>query len=179
MMKKSNLNQSGFTLIELLITLAVLAILISIGVASYSGIFSQQALIQKTERVYHILRLANSEAIKLNKKVYVRFCQLGSTEVWKIAMSDQPHCDCFTALSCKIDGLEVVEELADGKSLLTSMSDVTFNNNQVSFSPMRFGINPGSITLTNGNGAKLKVIQSTMRLKICSPNKDQLGYKKC
>lgn len=160
---------------ELLITLAVLVILISVGVASYSGIFSQQELLQRTERVYHFLRLANSQAIKLNKKVYVHFCPSG--DIWKMAMAEQSSCDCFTANSCTLDGSERVEELADGQTI--SASAVTFSSNQASYSSMRFGVNSGSVTLTDSNGSKLKVIQSTYRLKICAPDEARLGYEKC
>jgi len=164
---------------ELIVTLAVLMILISIGVRSYSGIFSQQALIQRTERLYHFLRLANSQSIKLNKKVYVHFCQLSNTGTWKMAMAEQSSCDCFSANSCQLNGVEMVEELADGKTLFTSPSDVGFSGEQASYSPMRFSVNTGHVTLTDANGTKLTVIQSSMRLKICSPDQDQLGYKKC
>jgi type IV fimbrial biogenesis protein FimT len=178
-MIKCHRDITGFTLIELIVTLAILVILISIGISSYNGIFSQQELIQRTERIYHFLRLANSQSIKLNKKVYVHFCQLDNTGVWKMAMAEQSSCDCFTASSCLINGLERVEDLADGKIILTSPSDVKFLGEQVSYRPMRFSINPGSITLSDKNGANLKVIQSRMRLKICSPGKEQFGYKKC
>ena len=178
-MGKFHRNMAGVTLIELIVTLAVLGILISIGVNAYSGIFSRQEIIQRAERIYHFLRLAKSQSIKHNKKIYVHFCQFNNTDAWKMAMAEHSYCDCFTAYSCQVNGLEMVEELADGKTIFTSPSDVTFYGEQVSFSPMRFSVNSGSVTLTDINGAKLKVIQSTMRLKICSPDKDQLGYKKC
>ena len=178
-MKKYHRNMTGFTLIELIVTSAVLVILISIGVSAYSGIFSQQELIQRTERLYHFLRLAKSQSIKHNKKVYVHFCQLADSGTWKMAMAEQSSCDCFVAASCQLNGLEVVEDLADGKTLFTSALDVKFSSNQASFSPMRFSVNAGSVTLTDISGSKLKVIQSTMRLRICSPDNEQLGYKKC
>lgn len=172
-------NHTGLTFFELTISLAILAILMTIGIASYSGTFSQQALINRSERIYHFLRLANTQAVKFNRKVYVKFCQSNTTDAWKMAMSAHSGCDCFTLNSCLLDGLEVIEDVADGKTLLTSAADITFSNEQASYSPMRFGINTGSITLTETHGAKLKVIQSTMRLRICSPEKEQLGYAKC
>ncbi|MCW8994375.1 MAG: GspH/FimT family pseudopilin [Psychromonas sp.] len=178
-MKKYLHNWTGFTLIELIVVLAVLAILISVGVGSYRGVFSQHALIQRTERLYHFLRLAQSQSIKLNKKIYVHFCQSGSSGTWKMAMAEQPSCDCFVSASCLIDGQEMVKELADGKTIFTSAEDVKFFGEQASYNPMRFSVNAGSVTLTDTNGNKLKVIQSTKRLKICSLDQDQLGYKKC
>ena len=178
-MRKCRCNIAGFTLIELLVALAILVILITVGTVSYNRIFSQQALIQRTERLYHFLRFANSQSIKLNKKIYVHFCQLDNSGVWKMAMAEQPNCDCFTASSCLINGVERIDDLADGQIILTSPSDVKFLSDQVSYDPIRFRTNPGSITLSDKNGGTLKVIQSRMRLKICSPNNDQMGYKKC
>lgn len=178
-MKIFHCKKTGFTLIELLASLAVLAILISIGVGAYSGIFSRHELLHRTERLYHFLSLAKSQSIKDNEKVFVHFCQLGESGTWKMAMTHSDSCDCFVANSCLLNGLEVIEDLADGKKIFISASDVTFSGDQASFSPMRFSVNAGSVTLTDVNGSKLKVIQSTMRLKICSPDQDQLGYKKC
>ncbi len=178
-MKKSQRSIRAFTLIELIVTLAVLGILMSIGVAAYSGIFSQQALIQRTERLYHFLRLAKSQSIKHNKKIYVHFCQLNAGATWKMAMAEESGCDCFSALSCQVNGVDMVEDLADGKTIFTSPANVTFSGEQASFSPMRFSVNSGSVTLSDINGAQLKVIQSTMRLRVCSPKQAQLGYEKC
>lgn len=178
-MRKYHHTMIGFTLVECLLTLAVVSILTSIAVNSYSGIFAQQALVQKSERLYHFLRFAKSQSIKYNKKIYVHFCQLGNSGRWKMAMTDLSSCDCFVAHSCLFDGLAMGDELSDGKTLFTSAADITFNGNQVSYSPMRFSLNAGSVTLTDVTGAKLKVIQSTMRLRVCSPDQAQLGYAKC
>ncbi|MCG6200384.1 GspH/FimT family pseudopilin [Psychromonas antarctica] len=178
-MKIDHRKRAGFTLIELLVTLVVLGILISIGINNYSRLFSQQKLVQKTEHLYHFLRLAKSQSIKYNKKIYVHFCQLGNSGKWKMGMTDQASCDCFTPASCLLNGLEVVNELSDGQAVLIAPSDITFSSNQASYSPMRFSVNAGSVTLADDAGYKLKVIQSTMRLRVCSPEQAQLGYKKC
>lgn len=174
--KKENSKSRGFTVIELLIALVVMGILISVGVNAYSGAYAQHELIQKSERLYQFLRLAKSQAIKQNKKIYVHFCQLSNEQSWKMAMTEQPNCDCVVDSPCLLNGSE---EMVDGKILFTSTADITFNGDKVSFSPMRFGVNAGSVTFTDIEGNKLKVIQSTMRLRICSPQQTQLGYKKC
>ncbi|MFT7054365.1 MAG: type IV fimbrial biogenesis protein FimT, partial [Psychromonas sp.] len=41
------------------------------------------------------------------------------------------------------------------------------------------GVNAGSVTLHDNNGNKLQVIQSSMRLRLCSPDTAQLGYEQC
>ncbi|MEH6452631.1 MAG: GspH/FimT family protein [Psychromonas sp.] len=166
----------GFTLVELLITLLVLSVLLSIGVTNYTGLFSQQVLTQTAERVYHFLRLAETEAISRNKIIYVHFCQSQDTQQWKMAMTDLTACDCFSSSSCLLSGNDRVEELSDGKTLF---ADINFAGEQASYKPMRFHVNIGNVTLTDISGNQLKVIQGVYRLRICSPNKAQLGYKKC
>ncbi|WP_022940879.1 GspH/FimT family pseudopilin [Psychromonas hadalis] len=172
-------KQSAFTLIELLISMAVLMILISVASQSYNRLFAHQALTASGERLYQFLRLANSQSVKYNKKVYVHFCQQGTTDRWMMALSEQSACDCFTDNSCLLDGLQQRAELSDGKLVSTSVDDITFNGLQASYNPMRFSVNAGSVILKDNNGYKLKVIQSTMRLRICTPNGPQLGYKQC
>ena len=172
-------NHRGFTLIELMVTITVLLILVSVSVSNYSALMAERALIQKTEHLYHFLRLAKTQAIQDNQKIYVHFCQDGDTEIWKMAMADSADCDCYSATSCLVNGLNHVEQLSDGKILSAAKKDITFSGKKVSYKPMRFGVNAGSVTLHNSNGNKLKVIQGVMRLRICSPGKAQLGYQKC
>lgn len=172
-------KQSAFTLIELLVTVALVAILISVAFADYSHVFAKQALQKKTEHLYHFLRLAKSQSVKYNKKVYVHFCAQGITGKWAMAISEFSSCDCFTANSCLLNGLEQVDTLSDGQIIFISASDITFVGKKITYSPMRFSVNAGSVVLNDHYGHKLKVIQSSMRLRICSPDIKQLGYDKC
>lgn len=159
-------NHSGFTFIELLVSLMVLMILVSVSVSNYGTVFGQQALVQKTEHLYHFLRLAQTQAIKDNQQIYVHFCQDGDS--WKMVMSDSSAVD-----SCLLNG----EQLTDGKKLL--VDEISFVANKVTYKPMRFGINAGTVTLRDSSGSKLSVIQSNIRLRICSPGSAQLGYEQC
>lgn len=177
-MKVSNYALKGVTLIELLVSLAVLGILISIGIASYNRLFAQQNLIQKTEKLYHFLRLANSQAILKNKIIYSHFCPV-NTGAWQVMMSDNNACDCLDMNKCLLDGVRVSENISDGHSIFILANDITFSSQQASYGPMRFDVNTGSVKFSDNSGAQLKVIQSTMRLKICSPEKAMLGYKPC
>jgi len=172
-------KQSAFTIIELLITLTVLMILISVATPAYNYLFSQQALVASGERLYQFLRLASVESKKQNKKIYVHFCQRGTTQEWAMALSENSSCNCFIENSCLVNGLQQRTTLSDGNLVSTFADDITFSGLQASYNPMRFTVNAGSITLTDGSGYKLKVIQSSMRLRICTPDSDQLGYKQC
>jgi type IV fimbrial biogenesis protein FimT len=176
-METAHKKRQGFTLIELMIALAVLAILLSIGVANYTGMFARQELTQTTERVYHFLRLAETEAISQNKKIYVHFCQKEGTQEWRMGMTDLDACDCFSLNSCSLSGNDKTEKLTNGKMVL--VENAFSGDKQASYKPMRFSVNTGNVTLSDLDGNKLKVIQGVHRLRICSPDKAQLGYKKC
>lgn len=169
----------AFSLIELLTAMAVLIILISIASQSYNHLFAQQALVASGERLQQFLRLAKSQSVKKNTKVYVHFCKSLVSDQWKMGMSELGACDCFTKNSCLMNGTEKVVELADGKYVFTSTSNITFSGSQASYTPMRFSVNAGSIVLNDSSGSKLKVIQSAMRLRICTPDGDKMGYKQC
>ena len=172
-------RQTAFTLVELLISLVVLMILISVANQSYHQLFSHQAIVASAERLYQFLGHAKSQSIKYNKKIFVHFCQQGTSQGWRMAQSEQSSCDCFVQNSCVVNGLEYNEVLSDGKLVFTSQNDITFTGLQASYSSMRFSVNAGSITLRDANENSLTVIQSVMRLRVCSADGDQFGYKQC
>lgn len=154
-------------------------ILLSIASQTYHQMFSRQALLASSKDAYQFLTLAKSHAIKYNHKVYVYFCPKGNSGEWIMAQSDQNSCDCSVQNSCLVNGIEFNQPLTDGKLVFTSSTNITFTGLKASYNAMRFSVNAGTILLNDNYGNRLKVIQSAMRLRICSPDSDQLGYKKC
>jgi len=167
----------GFTLIELLITLLILGILLLVSTSSYQSLFAEQSISHVVKQVYYTLKFAKSEAVKRNQRVYVQFCEQDKS--WKMGISDTSGCDCFTPQSCLLGELEMVNDLFDGPHLMINDGDIRFSGSQASYGPLRFSVETGSITFTNSKGKQLSVIQSAMRLRICSPDQDYMGYKQC
>lgn len=165
----------GFTFIELIITLAILGGIAVISTASYQSILANQSLIHRVGQVYYTLQFAKTEAIKRNKKIYVHFCQQDA--IWKVGISDFAGCDCFSANACQLDGVEKVQDLADGETLFVKSSN--FTGSQTSYGALRFSVETGTITLSNSEQKSLSIVQSAMRLRVCAPGQAQLGYKKC
>lgn len=167
----------GFTLLELIISIAIISIISVIGITSYQGIIANQALSYRADQIYYTLQLAQSEAIKRNSKIYVHFCQ--KKLIWKVGLSESSQCDCFTHNSCQLDGIEKVEDLVDGRSLFVNSENITFTRDQASYGGFRFSVETGRITLTNSENQSLSIIQSAMRLRVCAPDIEKLGYPKC
>ena len=172
-----SLIYKGFTLFELMISVAIISIISIIGLVSYQHLIANQALSYRADQIYYTLQFAKSEAIKRNKKIYVHFCE--QKTIWKMGISESSQCDCFTSNACQLDGIEKVQALADGKTLLINSDDITFTGNQASYGVLRFSVETGTITLTNSENKSLSVIQSAMRLRVCAPNSEKLGYPKC
>ncbi|WP_243834679.1 GspH/FimT family protein [Psychromonas algarum] len=131
----------------------------------------------RIDQIYYTLQLVKTEAVKRNNKIYVRFCQQQS--IWKMGVSEQSNCDCFSENSCQLDGIEKVYDLADGKILSIDADKLTFAGKEASYGALRFSVESGTITISNSQQNSLSVIQSAMRLRVCAPNKSQLGYPKC
>ena len=64
-------KNSGFTLLELLITLAIVAILLTVGVPSLRSMMQGNQLVASTNELLSALHVARSEAIKSNSRVTI------------------------------------------------------------------------------------------------------------
>lgn len=62
------MQQSGVTLLELMVVLAVSAVLLTIGIPSFSSISANNRLVNATNSMVASLHLARSEAIKRNSR---------------------------------------------------------------------------------------------------------------
>lgn len=168
-------DSKGFTLIELIISMAILSIIAA--AISYQGLMADQALKHRAEQVYFTLQLAKTEAVKRNKKIYVNFCQQQAS--WRIGMSEQSSCDCFTENSCQLGGVEKVQALVDGEELFIDNGAITFSDSQASYNPLRFSVETGTVTITNSEQKSLSIKQGTNRLRICAPGAPGLGHAEC
>lgn len=63
------MKQAGVTLLELMVVLGISAILLVIGIPSFSGLIKSNRLVNATNELVTALHLARSEAIKRNSRV--------------------------------------------------------------------------------------------------------------
>ncbi len=172
----------GFTLMELLIAVAVLAILLSIGVGSYSNLFKKNELRGATESIYSLLTYAKSESIKSNTQIAVTF-KAGDNGSWcaglRTVVGANNTCNCEAAVSatnsCKLttgDRLVVIDGSEFGKTKLTvngSMTDETIIFDNVRGMPVQTPRILGSLQLETDNGDKVKAEVNVMgNVKTCT-----------
>ncbi len=166
----------GFSLIELMVVLALLVLTLSFGLPSFSYSSDLHSLGGTAELIRSQLVFAQSEAVKGNKKVYLHFCRHEGRLVVGLAERDQ--CDCAQANSCVLNGGEKVTPILDGQRF--HLVNLTFNGDQASFSPTRFGANAGSLYVGNNQAQVLRVKVSKLgRIVICSHQGKVPGYKVC
>lgn len=157
----------GFTLIEMMVTVAILAILVSIAAPSFNNFFDKYRVKRAAETLSAFLVNAKSEALKRNKNV--RTVITGSGTTWCAGMTENSTCDCSTASACQIDGADRVINSTSfkGVQLLEPATTHAFE----------FKTQRGTVTgfetveLESANGSKLNVVVSMVgRIRLCSPS---------
>lgn len=169
----------GFTLIEMMVTVAVLAIIISIAAPSFNGFFDRYRVKRAADTLSAFLINAKSEAIKRNKNVSTVITGSGNT--WCAGMTENATCDCSaTPNTCQIEGADRVIKSTSfkGVQLLAPASESAFV-----FKSQR-GTVEGftAVQLESANGSKLNVDVSIVgRIRLCSPSGtgNMGGYTVC
>lgn len=100
-------NTKGFTLVELMVTLAVLAILVTLSIPTFNDFRQRSALRGAADQVVSFIGDARFEALRRNSDVKIgfvtnpsgAFCIGAATTT---VPGDDASCDCFTAGSCDV-----------------------------------------------------------------------------
>lgn len=74
----------GFTLTELLVTIAISAILLAIGIPSFTGFILGQRVKTASSDIAYAAAYARSEAIKRNREVVVAAAATGWQDGWSV-----------------------------------------------------------------------------------------------
>jgi len=195
------LASGGFTLVELLIAISIAAILMGIGIPSFTRFLDTNALKGAGEQVRGHIKQAHSEAIARNAEVRVNFSADG-TATWAYGISNVDNCDLTVtdpanAAACTLvvdDGDGTVH--GEGGSVDTNdkvlmrytnqdhddilMTTSNFlNGTQISFEPRRGTAigNTGDILLESEGGKKLLIrVAALGQVRICSPDGSVNGH---
>lgn len=170
-------KDTGLTLLELLFTIAIIAIITSLGAPLVTSTQRHLQLKGAVQTVYFALQQARSSAISKGKDVQVVF-QSGTN--WCVALSDSGLCDCNKLNDCTIDQVE--QKITKTDFTFIRMRDLKFAKDGVAvfdgFRGLAVG-HAGSLVFTDGN-QQLKLILSNMgRVRICALGVKTAGYKLC
>lgn len=158
--------QRGFTLIEVLITIAVLAILVSIAAPSFFETIERRKLEGAAEELYSYLQFARSESIKRATDVRVHFTNTSGT-AWCYGLSVGIACNCTVANSCAIDGVSKMVNQDNHPGITMNGSTQPFSGS-FAFDNRRGTITGGGggVTFVNSYAIRVKV-SGLGRIKIC------------
>ncbi len=158
----------GITSIEVLITVAIVAVIVSISIPQYFKYIEDSRIRGAVEHIYAKLYWARSLAIKENTNITF-VSETGAN--WCVGFSSTGNCTCSTANSCNLGRLVST----DFPTTSLTRTGIGASNN---FEPLRGLVNvPGSFTVS-ASGQAVNVELNKMGFsKICSS--DIAGYKSC
>lgn len=171
-------KQQGFNLLELMVAVAVLAIVVSIAVPSFSRAIEKRNTIGAAEALYSQIQLARSESIARSQPVFMNI--VGGAN-WAVGFGSDQNCDpSDNSPACTLPDLEGNNAITH---LLTSVDvgnvSVTATTNQLAFMPQRGMVNGTTISITSqGNVGYVITLNVGMlgQVSLCSPNADPSRY---
>lgn len=176
----------GFTLIELFVTIAVLAILVTLAVPAFN-LAEQRRVVGAAEGALDQIQTARGEAIKQGRDVHFVVREDGDGS-WCHGISTNPGCNCF--ITDADDPAACTMTLAgdDAPVLRTATSDDARNigmtgAQSLTFSHVRGTVagGPEDLTFTSSpNGFEMQVrINAIGRPSACGTNRPMGAYDQC
>ena len=164
-------GRSGFTLVELLVTLAVVALLVTVAAPAMARFLDQARLRAATQTLAQELRQARNHALAHQSQIHF------SIEVrarrWCYGWRDESACQCDShagAALCRTasDGRMHTQSSADFPAVQLS-SNQRSNRPGVIFSPLRGTATAKTFVLRNRYAAARVIVSPLGRVRICSP----------
>jgi type IV fimbrial biogenesis protein FimT len=184
----------GFTLIELMVTVAVLAILLTLAVPSFSDFFERYRLRGAADKVVNVLSSARAEAVMRNRDVAIDFQGSGANWCMGAKAADDPatagdlvaapvSCNCAVANSCTVSSnreLVVPASQLNGVAISGVPASLLFSSRTGATEPTG---TQASTTLSSPNGKfKLRLNVSPLgRTTLCVPSGEpaMAGFQTC
>lgn len=178
-------RQSGVTLVELMVTIAVLAILVTLAGPSFADFAERSALRGAADSLAATIGAAKEESIKRDRLVRVDFMPMGEAVcvgAATVASSADAGCDC-AAETCSVTQFPEGER---DMRRVTLLGEPNFGGGSGFVFDPRTGMldqlaNAGSLTMATGRGYQVTVRVNPMgRVSLCTPgDKGISGVEAC
>jgi len=170
----------GFTLVELMITIAIIGILASMAVPSFSKMLERNRLKEAIQSLKSDLMFARTESIKRSANLNVSVDINGTSWCYGIDVDNDTNnananaeCDCTTAGSCAV---KTVDGSQFQNTTLAAGTDVN-----VTFFFRRGSASNNGVTINTPNYSVRVRTSIIGRIRTCSPDsaKVMVGYDAC
>jgi len=172
-------HEKGFTLVELMITVAIVGIIASLAVPSFSEMIERNRLKEAAEGLKSDLMFARTEAIKRSSNINMTV-KKGSSWCYGIDIDNNTDntdanavCDCATSGSCAVKTVQ--------GSQFTGTTNIEVADTNITFFFRRGTASNQGMTISTTHYS-LRVLSSVAgRIRICSPDstKSVIGYDAC
>lgn len=157
----------GLTLIELAIVVAVLAVLGTLAVPTFSNRLTRERLAATAERLAADVSEARFDAARRGQPLYVR-AALGKGACWSVATT--PGCDCEAAQACQVRRMPATP----------SSRVATVQSREVRLEPAGTAAAGTVAVLEAKSGERLRVdVLALGRTHICTLNGPATKYAPC
>jgi type IV fimbrial biogenesis protein FimT len=182
--KTRNLNRhprgAGFTLVELLVSVALAAIVATLGSASYAGWVETRHLHDTAHEIGLNLHLARTAALNRQERVsatvllgrtghHCHVVHAGPVDACRCTANGASHCDADTALLRTIT-------LSPSQSVRLQSTAASIH-----FDPRAGTATPaGRVTVTSRSGRQVQnVVSATGRVRRCASSNQELAHAMC
>lgn len=177
-MKRARCEQGrGFTLLELMVSIAMVAILVTVALPSYSSLRQEQLVKAATQAIYTDMMLLKSESIKRNQGLSLIIFNSGQSNwCYRIAIDGAATCTSCSTTCSTLEGRKGGDATEfPGIALTASYSESASKVRPVAFSPRRGSLPAGNIQLT-ANVYSMQVVTNNLgRVRSCAPTGSKVG----
>ncbi len=152
--------QTGFTLIELVITLAIVALLISLAAPAFSDFIRQTRLINATRALHDAMNLARMESIKRNGQVDL----IAHEDNWKNGWVMKADNQIIFNHDALYKDIAIVSTFREKKAAI-AYNGTGHTRTESSTT----GTTSGTLRLSLGKHSRLIVVNFLGRVRVCNP----------